>query len=116
MTHPPIPPGSPYFETIDGDICFDIHTDCVTLEFKNWQDRARESFFRPIIAAVARCAWLDEYERYHEAFNQVLRIVTEMGLSDEGFDGFVGFALNECERLKLQAADHAEAWREWKHA
>lgn len=71
MTHPPIPPNCPHFETFRGEACFitglldsDLSHSCdfwrLDGVYLGMEEYAR---FRLVIAAVARCAWLDERER-----------------------------------------------------
>ena len=100
MTHPPIPPNCPLFvagafELFDGDGCifmvlldWPLPEDTVTKR----QNQHELEIYRPIIAAVARCAWLDEAERLRH---------DKVWLSDP-WDMRTG-----------RARENAEAWREW---
>jgi hypothetical protein len=126
MTHPAIPLNCPYFEESKNGAGSVISTYFVWLEEKEidicfttisslYDFMPVPAIYRPVIAAMAYLGWHDEYDRYHAAFFEVLRIMREWGLSDGRFGGLEGFALDECERLKLAADDHAEAWREWRH-
>ena len=107
MKHPPIPPNCPWFDTdrdganwfmypgqetgmgmhevvwLDGPMCVGHHRDVILRDF------------RPIIAAVARCAWLDE------AF----------GTSDKVGLCFSSKA-DECMRGRA-AIRNADAWAKW---
>lgn len=59
MNHPPPPPDSPFFGYSNGRWFFDVSWAKEWF----WLDKAVEDDVRPIIASVARCAWLDEAER-----------------------------------------------------
>lgn len=68
--HPPIPPNCNFFlERPDGTIEFrttdipNVH-NLANLGMKHWDDD-RYSYWRPIIAAISRCGWLDEASRLY---------------------------------------------------
>ncbi len=84
MNHPPIPPGCKYFvEKTNGVddkiyVCFQHDPFCA------WPLIRADKYQRPIIAAVARCAWEDEAAK---------------------------FAMDDLRRYECQK--NAEAWRIW---
>ena len=94
MTHPPIPPNCPLFvagafELFDGDGCifmvllaWPLPEDTVTKR----QNQHELQLYRPIIAAVARCAWVDEAANCH---------------------------LRAAHVACHEANENAEAWRVW---
>ncbi len=70
MSHPPIPPNCPYFELPrDGGPVVFWYTlppskpDPDTMDLIGYPLDNSYSPWHPIIAAVARCAWLDEAQR-----------------------------------------------------
>ncbi len=97
MTMPPIPPNCPHFEVQkNGAILFwtvlekdlDIGDRCIPVRFSIKRD---VMYWRPVIAAVARCAWLDEARK--------------TTIDDE----VAGKKIGEWE----DAVNNAEAWRAW---
>lgn len=92
MNHPPIPPHCPYFCTEDdrpGMLWF----HCENFKISNYEVACcltihtdELQVIRPVVAAVARCAWLD-----------YARIIRTLGQAD----------------FTKDAALHAEAWRLW---
>lgn len=111
--HPPVPPNCPWFDTdrdgsnwfmypgqetgmgmhevvwLDGPMCAGHHRDVVLRDF------------RPIIAAVARCAWLDEIERLRPAMNGESRTMAAFkGITASG-------------KLMVKAGQNASAWVKW---
>lgn len=63
MEHPPIPPNCPYFRDSDGWHLLIL----ISAGEERWFDLSDMNgplaiIWRPVIAAVARCAWLDVHE------------------------------------------------------
>jgi hypothetical protein len=57
-TTPPIPPDCPYFYTVEGKLKWEAGPSPVICFDCNEYDESFK-YWRPIIAAVARCAWRD---------------------------------------------------------
>jgi len=115
VSHPPIPPNSPCWFEVTGDphdrnglwfSPFAYHRDP-----KNWShdqtfpwDFKQSELFneeeRCIIAAVARCAWLDEAERLSRAYSKEHEQIVFSRVGDPKPDFVV-------------AKENAEAWRVW---
>ncbi len=98
MNHPPIPPNSPYFrESSEGNN--DWHfVLLISAGEERWFDLddmkgALASIWRPVIAAVACCAWRDEDDRILREEPRIGNLVS----------------IRKCE-------DAFDAWRDWgKH-
>lgn len=97
-THPPIPPNAEYFRYDNGD---EEWVFCVLIgpgEIRSLSLPTGGIFsrlWRPIIAAVARCAWMDEGRRRCAALDAI----------DGG--SMTGV------RHDNESESNAEAWREW---
>ena len=60
MDHPPIPPNCKHFDSgVHPYFILDCGDEICLITTARW---------RPIVAAVARCAWLDEAERIKKEF------------------------------------------------
>lgn len=102
MSHPPIPPGCPYFKLADsgrwyfvfpnGEAANNNYTDILLAELGFTCDVDKEQ--RPVIAAVARCAWLDEAEKVEAAYDEN-GVIIRTGLCNS------------------QARKNAAAWAAW---
>ncbi len=89
MEHPPIPPNCEFFKEQKTGTIFAMPGEVL------WMDRPLIGARRIIIASVARCFWLDEYQRLCDI----------NGGSDD-----------ECSMRvwqRLAADDYAKAWQEW---
>lgn len=139
--HPPIPPNCPYFVWNSEDDEFDfrqpIHKPyvdgggtgsvCIGLEGKGSQydDPWRPEFYgrwRPIIAAVARCAWLDEQDKRIKELDMVEDhdgVLVLRGKWEKCQDVFSKqweeLSAEEDRRRKLtyECWENAEAWAAW---
>ncbi len=81
MNHPKIPPNCPYFDKQDGyPTTFDWPD---TFHWEVGADIGLEN--RLVIAAVARCAWVDEYKHRMEIQ----------------------------EKIDVECLDNAEQWSKW---
>ncbi len=67
MKHPPIPPGCKNFEDLkNGRKVFSCEQTCVCFQWRDENQNSVDNFtyhlklWRAVIAAVARCAWMDE--------------------------------------------------------
>lgn len=103
-SHPPVPPNCPYFAKDGEDWLFRApnHWSGVVLasgveEGLVWTDEHLNGW-RPIIAAVARCAWLDEAAKLNG-------YIAESG---EDTSGYIDHLFKRADMLK-----NAQAWREW---
>lgn len=95
--HPPVPPNCPFFQ--DGRMVFPS-SDLYPLMRPAWRLSAPDTM-RPIIAAVARCAWLDEIERLRPAMNGESRTMAAFkGITASG-------------KLMVKAGQNASAWAKW---
>lgn len=84
--HPPIPPNNSFFKKG----CFRFDGKWLIID-----DVSLRSMKRPIIAAVARCAWLDEAMKW-----------AKCPVNDcKNFDSIAEY--------KADAESNAEAWRVW---
>ncbi len=102
LPHPPIPPNCPYFKkSITGEMCFFIDDPrrwpCGGVQLGDIREWQRHLI--PLIAAAARCAWLDESERRDVPFK-------------EGFFPTGSPEHNDCVRRRT-AKENAENWRLW---
>lgn len=99
MSHPPIPPGCEFF--MDGGFIAPSalfrheHTIC-----RIEGDLDRNPRWRKLIAAVARCAWMDEAERLQELMRE---IKAKIGVSQ----------FQELDDAHTRAMQNAAAWAEW---
>jgi hypothetical protein len=111
MTHPPIPPNCKYFEEVEGECQFHIR-------FSKFEYTNPDSQFifciledagpmeRPIIAAVARCAWLDEAEKFNAEFYNLCDL-------EDGNQEQLERGLHLDDVLIPGAYGNAKAWAEW---
>lgn len=101
MSHPPIPPNCPYFGVMDesGEDAFQCsYMELWGLESPVMMD---SKFWPPIIAAVARCAWLDEEAKLEDALDRI------KAPYPEPWDSVPTW------RERNAVHDNAEAWRVW---
>ena len=97
--HPPIPPNCPYFEK--GYFAFDSQNICSQDRcFIKMDEINLHPEWRPIISAVARCAWLDEYQKVDKKYRE--RIPLEP--TEEQ-----GILIAEAGMV----FSNADAWAEW---
>jgi len=86
---PPIPPGCECLVPINGELRLHVRLPDGTAYARP------DAYWRPIIAAIARCAWLDEAERIHR------EVLSEKKAIVGWYEG-------------TQAAfANAELWRKW---
>ena len=100
-THPPIPPGCRNFERHgDGFLFYGGLNNAVGTICVRYPDSPHLASWRPVIAAVARCAWLDAAANAlaHRAVSQ---------------DAFGVHATVRSSQDLLEAIMQAEAWRAW---
>jgi hypothetical protein len=105
MNHPPIPPNCDYFKLECDEWTFGLPgvTTNVVPESNSAKDEHFARRLRPVIACVARCAWLDESERIIEVRRNMPN----------------GEPYEYCRKAKAlkeeayKASDNAEAWRKW---
>lgn len=122
--HPPIPPNCRYFER-----AYDLwgfrnsweqdwsanHSILVLLtedNQKHWVTQygtANLQTWRPIIAAVARCAWLDEHKRVNAEW-EMFGISVRSGAIDNKGSAAKMEAYYQAYEASLE---NAEAWRVW---
>jgi hypothetical protein len=107
---PEIPKNCPYFEVNEGHTFFvwpETHPQSISYTRMGGIENVK-ACHRRIIAAVARCAWLDEAERFREKSNEI--VAESIPCFPSG--GEYGETLQSIQGC----INNANAWKAWGEA